>query len=91
MEVPLCEDLQAYIRNSAVFGVHNMKTPLLLAFGDNDGTVHWYQGVEMYTIARRAGKPVAMLVYAGEDHGLRKRPNQQDYQRRIFEWFDHSL
>jgi dipeptidyl aminopeptidase/acylaminoacyl peptidase len=91
MEVPLYEDLQAYIRNSAVFGVHNMKTPLLLAFGDNDGTVHWHQGVEMYNIARRARKPVAMLVYAGEDHGLRKRPNQQDYQRRIFDWFDHYL
>jgi hypothetical protein len=45
----------------------------------------------MYNIARRAGKPVAMLVYAGEDHGLRKRPNQQDYQRRIFDWFDHYL
>ena len=56
MEVPLYEDLQAYIRNSAVFGVSTMKTPLLLMFGDNDGTVHWHQGVELYNIARRAGK-----------------------------------
>ena len=38
MQVPLWEDLPAYIRNSAVFGVQTMKTPLLLAFGDNDGT-----------------------------------------------------
>lgn len=39
MDVPLYEDLQAYIRNSAVFNVHNVKTPLLLEVGDNDGTV----------------------------------------------------
>jgi dipeptidyl aminopeptidase/acylaminoacyl peptidase len=91
MEVPMWEDLQAYIRNSAVFGVHTMTTPLMVAFGDNDGTVHWHQGVELYNIARRAKKDVVMLVYAGEDHGLRRRPNQLDYQRRILQWFGHYL
>lgn len=91
MEVPLYEDLQAYIRNSAVFSVSTMKTPLMIEVGDEDGTVHWHQGVELYNIARRAGKQVVLVVYNGEDHGLRKKPNQMDYQRRIFEWFDHYL
>jgi dipeptidyl aminopeptidase/acylaminoacyl peptidase len=91
MEVPLWEDLQAYIRNSAVFGVSTMTTPLLVAFGDNDGTVHWHQGVELYNIARRAKKDVVMLVYNNEDHGLRRKPNQLDYQRRILQWFGHYL
>lgn len=91
MEVPIYEDLQAYIRNSAVFNVHNMKTPLLLEVGDNDGTVHWHQGVELYNIARRAKKDVVMLAYGGEDHGLRRRANQIDYQRRILQWFGHYL
>jgi dipeptidyl aminopeptidase/acylaminoacyl peptidase len=91
MEVPIYDDLQAYIRNSAVFGVHAMKTPLLVAFGENDGTVHWHQGVELYNIARRAGRPVVLLAYANEDHSLRRRANQQDYHRRIFEWFGHYL
>ncbi|MDX2034309.1 MAG: prolyl oligopeptidase family serine peptidase [Blastocatellia bacterium] len=91
MEVPIYEDLPAYIRNSAVYNVHNMKTALLLETGDNDGTVFWHQAVELYNIARRAGKNVVMLVYGGEDHGLRKRPNQMDYHRRIHEWFGHYL
>ena len=91
MEVALYEDLQAYIRNSAVFNVHNMKTALLLEVGDNDGTVHWHQGVEMYNIARRAKKDVVMLAYGGEDHGLRRKANQIDYQKRIHEWFAHYL
>lgn len=91
MEVPIYEDLPAYIRNSAVFNIHNMKTPLMIMFGENDGTVFWHQGVEVYNIARRAKKDVVLLVYAGEDHGLRKKPNQIDYQRRILQWFGHYL
>lgn len=91
MEVPLWEDLPAYIRNSAVFNVHNMKTPLLIEVGDSDGTVHWHQGVELYNIARRARKDVVLLNYTGEDHGLRKKANQIDYQRRIMQWFGHYL
>jgi len=62
-----------------------------VAFGDNDGTVHWHQGVELYNIARRAKKDVVLVVYAGEDHGLRKKANQIDYQRRILAWFGHYL
>src|SRR5581483_7517135 len=53
MEVPLWEDLQAYVRNSAVFNVQNMKTPLMIEVGDSDGTVFWHQGVELYNIVRR--------------------------------------
>jgi dipeptidyl aminopeptidase/acylaminoacyl peptidase len=91
MEVPLWEDFAAYVRNSAVFNVHAMTTPLLLMTGDSDGTVFWHQAVEMYNIARRAQKNVVMLVYTGEDHGLRQKKNQVDYQRRILEFFGHYL
>ena len=91
MEVPLYEDLQAYIRNSAVFNVQNMTTPLMIEVGDSDGTVFFHQGVELYNIARRAKKNVVLLEYAGEDHGLRKKANQIDYQHRIFAWFGHYL
>lgn len=91
MQVPLYEDLQAYIRNSAVFSVSTMTTPLLIEVGDADGTVFYHQGIELYNIARRARKNVVLLVYGGEDHGLRKNADQVDYQRRIFNWFDTYL
>jgi dipeptidyl aminopeptidase/acylaminoacyl peptidase len=91
MEVPLYEDLDAYIRNSAVFAVSTMTTPLMIEVGDADGTVFYHQGIELYNIARRAKKNVVLLVYGGEDHGLRKKADQVDYQRRIFAWFGHYL
>jgi acetyl esterase/lipase len=91
MEVPLWEDLKAYTDNSAVLNVHDMTVPLLLEEGDADGTVFWHQSIEMYNIARRAKKEVVFLVYNGEDHGLRQRKNQIDYQHRILAWFGHFL
>jgi len=91
MEVALYEDLQAYIDNSAVYNVHNMTVPLLLEAGDKDGIIAWYQSIELYNIARRAEKNVVMLGYIGEDHGLRQKQNQRDYQRRILAWFGHYL
>jgi dipeptidyl aminopeptidase/acylaminoacyl peptidase len=91
MVVPVYEDLQEYIDNSAVFNAHLMTVPLLLEVGDSDGTVAWHQGIELYNVARRARKNVVMLAYIGEDHGLRQKANQSDYQRRILAWFGHYL
>ncbi len=91
MEVPYWEDLDAYLRNSAIFNIEKMNTPLLVAFGDKDGAVDWHQGIELYNAARRAGKQMVLLVYEGENHSLAKKPNQLDYHRRIIDWFGHYL
>jgi dipeptidyl aminopeptidase/acylaminoacyl peptidase len=91
MEVPLWEDPQAFTRNSAVFHVDKMKGALLLSVGDKDGASDWHQDIEMYNLARRAGKQCIMLVYPGENHGLAVKANQMDYHRRILDWFDHYL
>ena len=91
MDRPFWQDVDTYIKNSPVFQIDKLKTPLLVTFGDEDGAVDWNQGVELYNAARLAGKPVVMLVYPGENHGLAKKPNQVDYHYRILEWFGHYL
>jgi dipeptidyl aminopeptidase/acylaminoacyl peptidase len=92
MDVPFWEDMEAYVRNSPAAKVNDLKTPMLMEFGDADGTVDWHQGIEFYNFARRAGRDdFVMLVYPGEDHGLRKKENQIDYHRRINQWFGHWL
>jgi dipeptidyl aminopeptidase/acylaminoacyl peptidase len=91
MEVSLWDDPQAYIRNSPIFTVHQMTTPLLVEHGDRDGNVDFGQGVELFNAARRMGKNVVMIVYNGENHGLARKHNQIDYARKQLEWFDHYL
>ena len=39
----------------------------------------FHQGIELDNVARRAGKNVVLIVYGGEDHGLRKLPDQVNY------------
>lgn len=91
MDVPPWEDLDAHLRNSPVAHIQDLHTPILLAQGDEDGTVDFRQGVEYYNYARRAGKEMVFLVYPGEDHGFRQKKNQVDYHRRILQWFAHYL
>ena len=91
MELPPYEDVDRYIRNSSVFNVDKLNTPLLFEVGDNDKNVDWRQGTEYYNVARRAGKQFVMLVYANEGHGLRQDKNRSDYQSRILKWFAHYL
>jgi acetyl esterase/lipase len=69
----------------------NVKTPLVILHNDKDGAVDFTQGVEYYNTLRRLGKPVVMLEYPGENHGLAKPANQQDYTVRMKEFFDHYL
>jgi hypothetical protein len=81
----------AYYRNSPVFFAKNVKTPLMILHNDQDGAVDFTQGVEYYNTLRRLGKPVIMLEYKGENHGLRRPANQRDYTVRMKEFFDHHL
>jgi len=85
------DNWDAYYRNSPVFFAKNVKTPLMILHNDKDGAVDFTQGVEYYNTLRRLGKPVIMLEYVGENHGLARRPNQRDYTVRMKEYFDHYL
>lgn len=91
MQVSLWEDPQAYIRNSTVFAVDSLKTPLLLEEGDADGNVNYWQSTELYNFGRRLGKPVVYLIYNDENHGVARPESQMDYARRQLEWFGHYL
>ncbi|HEV7621694.1 MAG TPA: prolyl oligopeptidase family serine peptidase, partial [Flavisolibacter sp.] len=88
---PWYDRMEEHMRNSPMYQARNINTPLLVAFGDKDGAVDWHQGIEMYSTMRRMQKPYIMLVYADENHGLVKKENQIDYQRRQKEFFDHYL
>lgn len=85
------ENWDSYERNSPVYHVKNVKTPLLLLHNDKDGAVDFTQGIEYYNALRRLKKPVIMVQYKGENHGLSKLENRKDYSVRMMEFFDHHL
>jgi len=83
--------MDEYMDNSPMFNADKITTPLLVAFGNKDGAVDWHQGIEMFTTMRRMEKPYIMLVYEGENHGLRKKENMKDYCSKTREFFEHHL
>jgi dipeptidyl aminopeptidase/acylaminoacyl peptidase len=92
MEVAPWEDMKAMIDNSPLAMIDKMPAKaMLLEAGSEDGTVDPRQASLFYNYARRAGKNVVLLMYPGEGHGLAKKENQVDYERRILQWFAHYL
>jgi dipeptidyl aminopeptidase/acylaminoacyl peptidase len=85
------DNVEAYIRNSPIFHAKNVKTPLLMLHNDKDGAVDFTQGIEYFNTLRRMQKPVVMLQYKGENHGLAVPANRKDYTVRFKEFLDYHL
>jgi dipeptidyl aminopeptidase/acylaminoacyl peptidase len=87
----LWERQDLYIKNSPLFALPRVTTPLVIMHNDADGAVPWYQGIELFTGLRRLQKPVWMLNYNGEAHNLVERRNRKDIQIREQQFFDWLL
>lgn len=87
----LWEKPMLYLENSPIFFADKVQTPVLMMHNDGDGAVPWYQGIEFYMALRRLNKPVWMLNYNGQGHGLTQRQDRMDFAIRMKQYFDHFL
>lgn len=87
----LWSNQSAYLRNSPLFELDKVSTPILIMHNDADGHVPWYQGIEFFVAMRRLGKPAWMLNYNDEPHWPLKYQNKRDFNIRMQQFFDHYL
>ncbi|MBN1633773.1 MAG: S9 family peptidase [Ignavibacteria bacterium] len=87
----LWEKFDLYIKNSPLFYVDKIETPLLIMSNDADGAVPHQQGLEYFNALRRLDKKAWLLNYNGDAHNLRKWPNRVDLSIRMKQFFDHYL
>lgn len=80
-----------YLENSPLFTMDKVQTPILIMHNDADGHVPWYQGIEYFVAMKRLGKPCWLLNYTGEPHWPKHMANRIDFQRRMFQFFNHYL
>jgi len=80
-----------YMENSPLFTMDKVETPILIMHNDNDGHVPWYQGIEYFVALKRLQKPVWLLNYTGEIHWPMRLANRIDFQKRMFQFFQHYL
>lgn len=89
--VTLWDDPSLYHKNSPVYHMHKVTTPVLIMHNDHDGSVPWEQGIEYYMALRRLGKEAWLLNYNGEPHWPVKWQNRLDFNIRMQQFFDFYL
>ena len=87
----LWDKQENYIKNSSVFYLDRVTTPLLSRHSDGDEAVPYTQGLELFLGLKRLGKPVWMFNYKGDGHNIKKREIAVDWSRRMYEFFDYYL
>lgn len=81
-----------YIKNSPIFNVHKVTTPLLMMHNKEDSAVPFAQAIEFFTALRRENKKVWLLQYDNGSHTLDGDPDiVLDFSIRQQQFFDHYL
>jgi dipeptidyl aminopeptidase/acylaminoacyl peptidase len=86
MGAPPWRDVDRYVRNSPLFAVERVRTPLLIVHNDLD-VVGIGQAEAMFGALYRLGRPVEFARYWGESHVLESPANLQDFWQRMLAWF----
>ncbi len=87
---PPWKDFGRYIRNSPIFYVERVETPLMIIQGDMD-YVAMQQGEQFFMSLYRQNKRAQFIRYWGEGHVLEGPANIRDMWQRIYAWFDEFL
>ncbi len=86
---PFWEDPQAWLKQSPLMYVGNVKTPVLLMTGELDLRTPISQSEEYYAALKMRGVPTTLLRFEGEYHGTGSRPsNWMRTQLYMMSWYD---
>lgn len=91
MSSSLYDNLDGYIKNSPLFSVKNIKTPVLIFHNDNDRAVPYQEGQSLFFALRRLGKPALLVNYKKEGHTLEDAANKIDWTLKMQQYFDYYL
>jgi len=80
-----------YIKNSPIFSVKNVSTPVLLMNNKLDESTPYAQGIEFFIALRRLGKKAWLLQYDDEGHNLLDPKPAADFTIRTKQFLDHYL
>jgi dipeptidyl aminopeptidase/acylaminoacyl peptidase len=87
---PPTSDLWHYLRNSPLFWIDRVHTPLMIVHGDMDGAPI-QQGEEAFNALWRLGRPARFVRYWGEGHVVSSPANVRHLWAQIFDWLDSHL
>ncbi|MFO7654903.1 MAG: prolyl oligopeptidase family serine peptidase [Candidatus Krumholzibacteriia bacterium] len=81
-----------FVERSPLFRAQHVQTPLLLMHGDADANVTPGESAQLFTALAVQGKPVELVTFPGEGHGLGGTfENFVRHRTMLLEWFDRFL
>lgn len=87
---PPWKDIGRYLRNSPLFYIERVQTPVLIIHGDLDA-VSITQAEEFFSALYRQGKRARFVRYWGEGHTLSSPANVRDMWKEILVWCDQFI
>jgi dipeptidyl aminopeptidase/acylaminoacyl peptidase len=81
----------AWTRISPFFRMDKIVTPTLVLGGDQDMNVPIIGGQQLYQGLKRLGRDTELIVYPGENHGIRRPSFQKDRYDRYILWYEKYL
>lgn len=85
------DNKQAYLNNSPLEYVANVKRPILLWTGDKDYQVAWTQSLEMFIALRRLKKEASLILVKNEGHYIWNTEKQLLLSTEVKKWLDGYL
>ncbi|HLW07289.1 MAG TPA: prolyl oligopeptidase family serine peptidase, partial [Marinilabiliaceae bacterium] len=82
---------EAYLKNSPLYYVEHIQTPLLLWTGKQDGNANWYQSIYLFMGMKRLNKEARLILFEKEGHFLIEKENQMFLALETKKWFDRFL
>ena len=76
---------ELYRRISPVYQAEKIKTPLILAVGEND--IRFADAQRFHEALKQAGAPVTFVTYPNEGHGISNPVTAEEHLRKAMEFF----
>jgi dipeptidyl aminopeptidase/acylaminoacyl peptidase len=84
-------NVERWVKLSPWFAIENVTTPTLLLGGADDMNVPLLNSEQLYQALRRLGRETELVIYPGQNHGIRRPSYVQDRYQRYIDWYGRFL
>lgn len=82
---------EIFVEQSPLFSADKISTPILLCHGLSDVNVPVGESIQMFTALKLLGKPVELLTFTAEDHGIMNYARRRQWMKSHLAWFSRWL
>jgi dipeptidyl aminopeptidase/acylaminoacyl peptidase len=85
------QNVDRWVKLSPWFAIEKVTTPTLLLGGADDVNVPLLNSEQLFQALRRLGRETELVVYPGQNHGIRRPSYVKDRFERYVAWYDRYL